>query len=78
VNYLFVSEIVWCFVLTLSAGKVIFAVLFVWVFVFMFLKCKDDLTGEPLEKRSDDNESALRSRLEGYHKYTKVCTTKDF
>jgi adenylate kinase len=32
---------------------------------------KDDVTGEPLEKRSDDNEAALRTRLEGYHKYTK-------
>jgi adenylate kinase len=35
---------------------------------------KDDVTGEPLEKRSDDNEAALRTRLEGYHKYTRhVC-----
>ena len=33
---------------------------------------KDDVTGEPLEKRSDDNEAALRTRLEGYHKYTRV------
>ncbi len=32
---------------------------------------KDDVTGEPLEKRSDDNEAALRTRLEGYHRYTK-------
>lgn len=32
---------------------------------------KDDVTGEPLEKRSDDNEDALRTRLAGYHRYTK-------
>ena len=36
---------------------------------------KDDVTGEPLEKRSDDNEVALRKRLEGYHKYTKDVLT---
>lgn len=28
---------------------------------------KDDITGEPLEKRSDDNETALRTRLATYH-----------
>ncbi len=38
---------------------------------------KDDVTGEPLEKRSDDNEAALRTRLEGYHKYTKVRSWPD-
>jgi adenylate kinase len=32
---------------------------------------KDDVTGEPLERRKDDNEEALRTRLAGYHKYTK-------
>ena len=32
---------------------------------------KDDVTGEPLERRKDDTEEALRQRLAGYHKYTK-------
>lgn len=31
---------------------------------------KDDLTGEPLVQRSDDNVQALRKRLESYHKST--------
>lgn len=31
---------------------------------------KDDVTGEPLIRRSDDNEKTLRSRLESYHKQT--------
>ncbi|XP_056154364.1 adenylate kinase 2, mitochondrial isoform X2 [Lampris incognitus] len=31
---------------------------------------KDDVTGEPLMRRSDDNETALRSRLESYHRQT--------
>ena len=31
---------------------------------------KDDLTGEPLTKRSDDNEEALRSRLGAFHTQT--------
>ncbi|MCJ8746256.1 hypothetical protein PDJAM_G00139690 [Pangasius djambal] len=31
---------------------------------------KDDVTGEPLIRRSDDNEATLRSRLEAYHKQT--------
>ncbi|GMT32251.1 hypothetical protein PFISCL1PPCAC_23548 [Pristionchus fissidentatus] len=30
----------------------------------------DDQTGEPLTKRSDDNETALRKRLEQYHNMT--------
>lgn len=30
----------------------------------------DDLTGEPLIKRSDDNEEALKSRLIAYHEMT--------
>ncbi|KAK7138760.1 hypothetical protein R3I93_016004 [Phoxinus phoxinus] len=30
----------------------------------------DDLTGEPLIRRSDDNETTLRSRLESYHRLT--------
>ena len=29
------------------------------------------VTGEPLIKRSDDNETVLRKRLETYHKQTK-------
>ena len=28
------------------------------------------MTGEPLSRRSDDNETTLRSRLEAYHKQT--------
>jgi len=31
---------------------------------------KDDITGEPLIQRSDDNEEALKKRLESYHKQT--------
>lgn len=31
----------------------------------------DDVTGEPLIKRSDDNVDALKKRLEAYHKQTK-------
>ncbi|XP_037947966.1 adenylate kinase [Teleopsis dalmanni] len=32
---------------------------------------RDDVTGEPLMKRSDDNAEALKKRLESYHKQTK-------
>uniref|UniRef100_A0A8R1EU54 Adenylate kinase n=1 Tax=Caenorhabditis japonica TaxID=281687 RepID=A0A8R1EU54_CAEJA len=31
---------------------------------------KDDLTGEPLIRRSDDNEETLRKRLVQYHQMT--------
>ncbi|XP_066573289.1 adenylate kinase 2, mitochondrial isoform X2 [Amia ocellicauda] len=31
---------------------------------------KDDVTGEPLSRRSDDNENTLRSRLAAYHTQT--------
>lgn len=31
---------------------------------------KDDVTGEPLVKRADDNEQTLRRRLETYHQQT--------
>lgn len=31
---------------------------------------KDDLTGEPLERRADDNVEALAKRLDAYHKQT--------
>jgi len=31
---------------------------------------KDDVTGEPLIQRADDNENTLKKRLESYHKYT--------
>uniref|UniRef100_A0A4W6FBY0 Adenylate kinase 2, mitochondrial n=1 Tax=Lates calcarifer TaxID=8187 RepID=A0A4W6FBY0_LATCA len=31
---------------------------------------KDDVTGEPLIRRSDDNEATLRSRLDAYHRQT--------
>jgi len=30
----------------------------------------DDVTGEPLEQRSDDTKEALTARLEAYHKQT--------
>lgn len=32
---------------------------------------KDDVTGEPLIKRSDDNPESLKKRLDAYHKQTK-------
>lgn len=32
---------------------------------------KDDVTGEPLIKRKDDNPESLRTRLDAYHKQTK-------
>lgn len=32
---------------------------------------KDDVTGEPLIKRTDDNETSLKQRLECYHQLTK-------
>lgn len=32
---------------------------------------KDDLTGEPLIRRSDDNVDALKKRLASYHTQTK-------
>ena len=32
---------------------------------------KDDLTGEPLMKRKDDNEATLRNRLKAFHDQTK-------
>uniref|UniRef100_H3D185 Adenylate kinase 2, mitochondrial n=1 Tax=Tetraodon nigroviridis TaxID=99883 RepID=H3D185_TETNG len=31
---------------------------------------RDDVTGEPLIRRSDDNETTLRSRLDAYHRQT--------
>lgn len=31
---------------------------------------KDDITGEPLTKRSDDTEEALKKRLQSYHVQT--------
>jgi adenylate kinase len=33
-------------------------------------KMKDDITGEPLVQRSDDNAEALKKRLVTYHKQT--------
>lgn len=36
---------------------------------------KDDVTGEPLMRRSDDNETTLRSRLEAYHRQTVPLVT---
>lgn len=35
----------------------------------------DDITGEPLMRRSDDNAGALIKRLESYHSQTKPLTT---
>lgn len=35
------------------------------------LPMKDDLTGEPLIHRADDNPDALKKRLESYHRQTK-------
>lgn len=32
---------------------------------------KDDITGEPLMRRSDDNAEALKKRLEAYHQQTR-------
>lgn len=32
---------------------------------------KDDVTGEPLTKRKDDNAETLKSRLDAFHKQTK-------
>lgn len=32
---------------------------------------KDDVTGEPLMRRSDDNAEALKKRLESYHLQTR-------
>lgn len=34
----------------------------------------DDVTGEPLIRRSDDNEGALKKRLEAYHQQTRPLT----
>ena len=31
---------------------------------------KDDITGEPLERRSDDTNETLNARLDTYHKQT--------
>jgi len=36
---------------------------------------KDDFTGEPLVRRSDDNEESLMKRLESYHEKTKPLAT---
>ncbi|XP_040044149.1 adenylate kinase 2, mitochondrial [Gasterosteus aculeatus] len=36
---------------------------------------KDDLTGEPLIRRSDDNEATLHSRLDSYHRQTAPLVT---
>jgi adenylate kinase len=35
---------------------------------------KDDITGEPLIRRSDDNAETLKKRLEAYHQQTKPLT----
>lgn len=39
------------------------------------LSGKDDITGEPLEKRFDDNEQTVRHRLLQYHEQTKPLVT---
>jgi adenylate kinase len=38
---------------------------------------KDDVTGEPLIQRDDDNEKTVRNRLATYHEQTEVLTTID-
>jgi len=35
------------------------------------VEMKDDITGEDLVRRSDDNEEALKKRLDSYHRQTK-------
>lgn len=35
------------------------------------VEMKDDITGEPLVRRSDDNAEALKKRLETYHTQTR-------
>lgn len=35
------------------------------------VEMKDDITGEPLMRRSDDNAEALKKRLEAYHQQTR-------
>lgn len=37
---------------------------------------KDDVTGEPLERRSDDTDETLSARLNTYHKQTKPLVIK--
>lgn len=39
-----------------------------WIFFFFLLSTQ--VTGEPLIRRSDDNETTLRSRLDAYHRQT--------
>lgn len=39
-------------------------------YVFSFFLLCTQVTGEPLIRRSDDNENTLRSRLEAYHRQT--------
>lgn len=39
---------------------------------------KDDITGEPLERRSDDTHETLNARLTTYHKQTTPLVKKDF
>lgn len=34
------------------------------------MSMKDDITGEPLIRRSDDNIESLKTRLDSYHKKT--------
>jgi len=37
---------------------------------------KDDITGEPLERRSDDTNETLNARLNIYHKQTTPLVKK--
>jgi adenylate kinase len=37
---------------------------------------KDDITGEPLERRSDDTNETLNARLRTYHKQTTPLVSK--
>jgi adenylate kinase len=38
---------------------------------------KDDVTGEPLERRSDDTSETLNARLDTYHRQT-IPLVKDW
>ena len=39
---------------------------------------KDDITGETLERRSDDTNDTLNARLKTYHKQTTPLVNKNF
>lgn len=41
-----------------------------WIVRIAQVPGKDDITGEPLIKRKDDNAETLKARLEAFHKQT--------